>query len=140
MLAQAVAEARGGALKIVIRNTAGQPIYEQIKEQVKAAIYTGELAEGEALPSIRQLARDLKISVITTTRAYNDLEQEGFIANVQGKGCFVQPKDDGLLREQLLREAEAGMAQAVKAAKNAGMSRDELCGVLDWIWKEESDG
>ncbi len=127
-------------MKIVIRNTAGQPIYEQIKEQVKAAIYTGELAEGEALPSIRQLARDLKISVITTTRAYNDLEQEGFIANVQGKGCFVQPKDDGLLREQLLREAEAGMAQAVKAAKNAGMSRDELCGVLDWIWKEESDG
>ena len=126
-------------MKIVIRNTAGQPIYEQIKEQVKAAIYTGELAEGEALPSIRQLARDLKISVITTTRAYNDLEQEGFIANVQGKGCFVQPKDDGLLREQLLREAEAGIAQAVKAAKNAGMSRDELCGVLDWIWREESD-
>ena len=71
-------------MKIVIRNTAGQPIYEQIKEQVKAAVYTGELAEGDMLPSIRQLARDLKISVITTTRAYSDLEQEGFIASVQG--------------------------------------------------------
>ena len=127
-------------MKIVIRNTAGQPIYEQIKEQVKAAVYTGELAEGDMLPSIRQLARDLKISVITTTRAYSDLEQEGFIASVQGKGCFVRPKDDALLREQLLREAEAGLSMAVKAAKNAGMARDELVDVLDWIWKEETDG
>ncbi len=91
-------------MKIVILNTAKIPIYEQIKEQIKAAIYSGELVEGEVLPSIRQLARDLKISVITTTRAYNDLEQEGFIVSVPGKGCFVMPKNSELIREQSLRE------------------------------------
>ncbi|MDF2839017.1 MAG: putative transcriptional regulator, partial [Evtepia sp.] len=85
-------------MKIVIRNTAGSPIYEQIKEQIKAAIYQGDLKEGETLPSIRQLARDLKISVITTTRAYNDLELEGFLASVPGKGFFVLPQNSQLIR------------------------------------------
>jgi len=124
-------------LKIIILNTAGIPIYEQIKEQIKTAIYSGELAEGEMLPSIRQLARDLKISVITTTRAYNDLEQEGFIASVQGKGCFVKPKNDELIREQALRDIENGFAAAITAAKNAQISKEELYNIFEVIVREE---
>lgn len=125
-------------MKIIILNTAGIPIYEQIKEQIKTAIYSGELAEGEMLPSIRQLARDLKISVITTTRAYNDLEQEGFIANVQGKGCFVKPKNNELIREQALRDIENGFASAITAAKNAQISKNELYNIFEVIAKEEA--
>ena len=79
-------------MRIIISNSSGMPIYEQIKEQIKEAILSGEVAEGDMLPSIRQLAKDLKISVITTTRAYNDLQQEGFVTNVQGKGCYVLPQ------------------------------------------------
>jgi GntR family transcriptional regulator len=81
-------------LKIVISNRSGIPIYEQIKEQIKEAIISGVLLEDERLPSIRALARDLKISAITTARAYSDLKAEGFIANVPGKGCFVLPRND----------------------------------------------
>jgi GntR family transcriptional regulator len=125
-------------LKIVILNTAGIPIYEQIKEQIKAAIYAGELAENEALPSIRQLARDLKISVITTTRAYNDLEQEGFIANMQGKGCFVCPKNEELIREKALREIENGFVAAIFAAKVTRIQKKELLDMFDIIAREEN--
>jgi len=124
-------------LKIVILNTAGVPIYEQIKEQIKAAIYSDELKEDEALPSIRQLAKDLKISVITTTRAYNDLEQEGFIANVQGKGCFVKPKNNELIREQALRGVENGFMTAIAAAKKAKLSKSELYNIFEVIVGEE---
>jgi GntR family transcriptional regulator len=126
-------------LKIVIRNTAGSPIYEQIKEQVKAAIYQGGLKEGETLPSIRQLARDLKISVITTTRAYNDLEQEGFLASVPGKGFFVLPQNSQLIREQSLREIESHFMAALAAAKQAGISKGEFAGMLEIILKEEDN-
>lgn len=125
-------------MKIIILNTAGVPIYEQIKAQIKAAIYSGELEENEALPSIRQLAKDLKISVITTTRAYNDLEQEGFITSVQGKGCFVRPKNNELIREQALREIENGLINAVTAAKNAQIPKSELYEILSVIVKEEA--
>ena len=79
-------------MNIIISNTSGIPIYEQIKDQLKEAIFSGELKDGDLLPSIRQLAKDLQISVITTMRAYNDLEQEGFIVSVQGKGSYVKPK------------------------------------------------
>ena len=91
-------------MKIIISNTSGIPIYEQIKEQIKSAILSGEIEENEMLPSLRQLARDLKISVLTTTRAYTELEQEGFVTNVQGKGCYVMGRGSELIREQLLRE------------------------------------
>lgn len=124
-------------MKIVILNTAGIPIYEQIKEQIKADIYSGELAENEALPSIRQLAKDLKISVITTTRAYNDLEQEGFIATQQGKGCFVKPKNNELIREQALREIENHFLSAITLAKNMQISKNELCDIFELIAKED---
>lgn len=125
-------------MKIAILNTAGIPIYEQIKEQIKAAIYSGELEEGEALPSIRQLARDLKISVITTTRAYTDLEQEGFIANVQGKGCYVKPKNRELIREQALRDIENSFTQAIGAAKTAQIEKSELIDIFECVAKEEA--
>lgn len=125
-------------MKIVILNTVGVPIYGQIKEQIKNAIYSNELEEGEALPSIRQLARDLKISVITTTRAYNDLEQEGFITNVQGKGCFVKPKNNELIREQALSDIEKDFTSAITIAKNAQISKKELYTILEVIVKEES--
>ena len=88
----------GDYLKIIISNRSGVPIYEQIKAQIKEAIFSGELQEDDLLPSIRQLARDLKISVITTTRAYNDLEAEGFIVSVQGKGCYVLPQNKEMAR------------------------------------------
>ena len=113
-------------MRIIIRNTSGKPIYEQIKEQIKEAILSDELNEGDILPSIRQLASELKISVVTTTRAYSDLEQEGFIVNVQGKGCFVSPKDNELVREQLLCKIEDGFGAAISAAKIAKLSREEL--------------
>ena len=127
-------------MKIIISNSSGVPIYEQIKEQAKAAILSGQLAEGEALPSIRQLARDLKISVITTTRAYNDLAQEGFVANVQGKGCYVLPQNPELVRENALRDIEAGLSAAITAAKIAGIPAAEIKTILDILLAEEDYG
>ena len=123
-------------MRIIISNTSGKPIYEQIKEQIKVAILSDEICEGEMLPSIRQLARDLKISVITTTRAYNDLELEGFIVNVQGKGCFVLTKNSELIREQLLRKIEDGFLSAISVGRIAKLSSSELLQILVYILEE----
>jgi GntR family transcriptional regulator len=120
----------GGALHIVISNVSPLPIYEQIKEQVKAQILSGELAEDEMLPSLRGLARDIKISVLTTTRAYNELEQEGFITSRQGKGFYVMPSGSSLIHEQLVREVEQNLTGAIKAAQRANMSQDEIISLL----------
>ena len=113
-------------MTVIIKNSSGVPIYEQIKEQIKEAILNDEMNEGDILPSIRQLARDLKVSVITTTRAYTNLEQEGYIINVQGKGCYVAPKDSDLIREQLLRKIEDSFDAAINAARIAKLPREEL--------------
>ncbi len=126
-------------MRIIIKNTSKQPIYEQIEEQIKEAILCDELKEGDILPSIRQLARDLKISVITTTRAYAELEQEGFIAIQQGKGCFVLPKNSEIVREQLLRKIEECFSTAVNVAKSANLSNDELMKMLKFIMAEQQD-
>jgi GntR family transcriptional regulator len=123
-------------LRIIITNTSGKPIYEQIEDQIKEAILSDELSEGDLLPSIRQLANELRISVITTTRAYTDLEQEGFISIVQGKGCYVLPKNSEYVREQLLRKVEEGILSAVSAGKTAKLSREELLKMFDLILKE----
>ena len=125
-------------MKIIISNHSGEPIYEQIKEQIKTAIFSGELLEGEPLPSIRQLAKDLKISVITTVRAYNDLEQGGYVANVQGKGCYVLPQNKELIRENALREIERGLMIAISAATTAKINKDEVISMLDVLSKEEN--
>lgn len=123
-------------MRIIIKNTSDSPIYEQIKEQIKAAILSDELSEGDMLPSIRQLAKDLKISVITTTRAYSDLEEEGFIAVQQGKGCFVLPKNSEIVREQLMRKIEDSFVTAVNTGKTAKLSHDELIKMLEFIMEE----
>jgi len=116
----------GELVTIIIKNSSGMPIYEQIKEQIKRSILNDELEEGDTLPSIRQLAADLKVSVITTTRAYSELEQEGYIYNVQGKGCFVAPKDSELIREQLIRKIEDHFTDAINAARIPKLSEEEL--------------
>lgn len=120
-------------MRVVLSNSAGVPLYEQIKEQVKAAILAGELVEGAGLPSVRSLARDLRISVITTSRAYAELAAEGFVANVAGKGAFVLPVDSALVREQLLRQVESGLQAALDAARLAGLGRDDLVQMLDGL-------
>ena len=126
-------------MNIVISNSSNLPIYEQIKEQVKAQILSGELAEDEMLPSLRQLARDLKISVLTTTRAYNELEQEGFITSRQGKGFFVMSSGSDLIREQLIREVELNLNKAIRAGQRASMSNDEIISLLRLLLEVEND-
>jgi GntR family transcriptional regulator len=122
-------------LKIILSNRSGVPIYEQIKEQIKEAIFSGELREDALLPSIRQLARDLKISVITTARAYNDLQQEGFVVQMQGKGCYVLPRNTELARENALNKTEAGLQAAIAAAKTEGISKEEIIERLHLLWE-----
>lgn len=117
-------------MKIVIKNKSELPIYEQIEQQMKAQILDGTVTEDEQLPSIRQLARDLKISVITTTRVYNDLADEGFIISVSGKGYYVAPRNNELLRERMLFEMEDGLEKAVTNGRNAGLADDEIVDAL----------
>ena len=118
-------------MRIVLAHQSGIPIYEQIKEQIKDSVLSGELPENELLPSIRQLARDLKVSVITTTRAYNDLEIEGFIQTVPGKGCYVKKVNDDLIRFQYLAETKTTLITAIKQGRMAGLTMAELHKLLD---------
>ncbi len=113
-------------MKIIVSNQSELPIYAQIKEQLKEQILNGQIPEGSTLPSIRQLAKEVGVSVITTTRAYSDLEAEGFIATMQGKGSVVLSTDNSLLREQYLMRIEAGLTTAIETAKAMGMSEEEL--------------
>ena len=113
-------------MKIVIKNKSELPIYEQIEQQIKNQILDGTIGEDEQLPSIRQLARDLKISVITTTRVYNDLSDEGFIISVAGKGEFAAPRNNDLLKERMLCEMEEGLEKAVASGRNAGLSDEQI--------------
>lgn len=122
-------------MKIIIKNKSDVPIYEQIKEQLRTQILEGKIIEDEQLPSIRQLARDLRISVITTTRAYNDLSDEGFIISVAGKGYYVAPSNNELLRERMLCEMEEGLEKAVASGRNAGLSDEEISAALRQIMK-----
>lgn len=123
-------------MKIFIKNKSDVPIYEQIEEQIRTQILEGQTEENEQLPSIRQLARDLKISVITTTRVYNDLADEGFIISVAGKGYFVAPRNNELLRERMLCDMEEALEQAVISGRNAGLSDDEIAAALQKFMEE----
>ena len=127
-------------MKLIISNVSGVPIYEQIKQQIKSAILSGELQEEEALPSLRTLAKDLKISVLTVTRAYTELEQEGYVKNVQGRGCFVLGRGSELLREQLIRKVEAGLTEAIDAARLADLPAQELHRLLDILMEDKTNG
>ena len=123
-------------MEIVISNSSGQPIYEQIVTQIKSSVMQGGLRDGERLPSIRSLANDLGVSVITTKRAYADLEDQGFIKTVQGKGCFVSCANAELLREEQLRRVESGLAEALAGAREAGLTLEEVHGLVDTLWEE----
>lgn len=113
-------------MNILIDNRSGTPIYEQIYTQIKAHIIGGTVGENELLPSIRNLAKDLRVSVITTKRAYDELEREGFIYTVAGKGCFAAPKDTELMREEHLRRIEEHLRAIRELAAACGLRREEL--------------
>ena len=123
-------------MNIFIDNKSGSPIYDQIYSEIKALIMNGELSEGEALPSIRNLAKDLRISVITTKRAYEELEKEGFIYTLPGKGCFVAERNTEILKEENLRRMEEHMEEILKLGKGAGLSGDEILGMMKTIMEE----
>lgn len=123
-------------MKILISNKSDLPIYEQIKVQMKEQILNGSIPENEFLPSIRQLAKELGISVITTTRAYSELENEGFIATIRGKGSYVLPKDTEMVREQYLKEIEEALTIAIEKSKLANIQKDELILILKNLIEE----
>ena len=120
-------------MNVVISNQSGVPIYEQIKEQIKTSILSGELSEGTPLPSLRQLARDLQVSLVTTTRAYSELELEGFVQTMPGKGVYVKKIDDAFVRDKYLKETEEALATAIQRGKLAGLSIDDLHKIMDTI-------
>lgn len=125
-------------MQLYIDNRSGAPIYDQIYSQIKDAILSGQVTEGEALPSIRALAKDLRISVITTKRAYDELEREGFIYTMPGKGCFVAERSTELLREENLRKIESHMQEIRRLANACRLTEQEL----DDMWrlqKEEAE-
>ena len=124
-------------MDIIISNAGGVPIYDQITRQIKGLILRGELKEGEALPSMRLLARELRISVITTKRVYEELDREGFITTVPGKGCFVAPQDPALAREETLRRVEEHLTRAVEAAKVGGITLEEMTDTLNILYGDE---
>ncbi len=124
-------------MRIIISNASPDPIYEQITRQIKAQIISGELQEGEALPSIRRLAMDLQISVITTKRAYEELEKEGFVDTVEGKGSFVAMQNKELLREKKMKIVEDKLAEAVAEARLLGITRAELEEMLGLLYLEK---
>lgn len=124
-------------MNIIISNSSGKPIYEQIVAQIKQLIMTDVLKEGDALPSMRTLAKELRISVITTKRAYEELEKEGFIETITGKGSFVAGKDKELIREERYRQIEAFLEKACETARMNGMTLEELLDIMTLLYKEE---
>ena len=124
-------------MQLYIDNRSGAPIYDQIYSQIKDAIVSGQVAAGEALPSIRALAKDLRISVITTTRAYDELERDGFIDRVPGKGCYVAEKNLELVREAHLKQIEDHMSEIVSLAAGCSLSEEDTVRMLRLIWENE---
>ena len=122
-------------MDLIISNASGKPIYEQIYVQIKNAILSGALSPGEALPSIRALAKDLRISVITTTRAYDELEKDGFIDRVPSKGCYVAEQNLELVREAHLRQIEDHMSTIVTLAKGCSLTEEEAVQMLRLMWE-----
>ena len=123
-------------MNIIISNSSGKPIYEQITSQIKQQILSGQLQPHEALPSMRFLAKELRISVITTKRAYEDLEKDGFIYTVVGKGSFVADANHELIREEQLKKIEEHLEQAVEIASQSNVSREEVAEMLQMLYEE----
>jgi len=126
----------GGKMNIIISNSSDKPIYEQITGQIKNLIMSGQLKEGTPLPSMRTLAKELRISVITTKRAYEDLERDGFITTMVGKGSFVKAADTRLVREERLKEIEDLLARAVSVAATSGIEQNEVEEILRILYAE----
>ena len=124
-------------MDIIISNSQNEPIYAQIENQIKAMIMQAKLREGDALPSMRSLAKELRISLITTKRAYEELERDGYIVTVVGKGCFVAPQNTQLVREQNLREVENLLSKAVEIASMCDISKEEVSDILTYIYEEK---
>lgn len=127
-------------MNIIISNSSGVPIYEQIEEQIKTQIMAGSLSAGDALPSMRMFAKELKISIITTKRAYEDLERDGYISSVQGKGCFVNAMNSDLVKENMLFSIQELFDTAVDKAFIGKISLEELTKTLSIIYKEKDNG
>lgn len=126
-------------MDIILRNSSDDPIYQQIIDQLKAQIIEGKLKAGDALPPMRTLASQLRISVITTKRAYAELEREGYIENFTGKGCFVKSQNTDFLREETVRQTEEMLTQVCKRARLCGLSADDLKEMVDLMYSEEND-
>lgn len=124
-------------MDIIISNSNGKPIYEQITGQIKNMIINGELSAGQPLPSMRLLAKELRISVITTKRAYEDLERDGFITTLVGKGSFVSETNTELVKEEQLKIIEEYLEKAAESARMSGIKLEELHDILDMIYKED---
>ena len=127
----------GAVMDIIISNSAGKPIYEQITSQIKEMIMNGTLKEGDPLPSMRNLAQQLRISIITTKRAYEDLERDGFIESFTGKGSFVSGQNQELVREEGLKQIEKHLSDAIEKSKQFGISFEELSELLNMLYKGE---
>lgn len=126
-------------MDIILKNSSDAPIYQQIINQIKAHIIEGKLTAGDALPSMRTLASQLRISVITTKRAYEELEREGYIENFTGKGCFVKSQNTDFLREETIRQTEELLAQVCKKARLCGLNADDLKEMVDLMYSEENE-
>lgn len=121
-------------MNIILSNSSDEPIYQQIERQIKEQIMNGVLAAGEALPSMRILAQQLRISLITTKRAYEDLERDGFIDNFVGRGCFVRQQNTDFIREEVIRRTEELLAKACESAKQCNLTLDEMKDILEMIY------
>ena len=126
-------------MDIIITNSVDTPLYEQVKEQIKNKIVANELKAGELLPSIRSLAKDLRISVITTKNAYDELEKEGYVETIPGKGTYVANKNTELIKEEQLQKVEGLIDTAVSIAKISGITKDEIKEMLDILYGEENE-
>ena len=124
-------------MNFIISNNSEIPIYEQIKREMKKAISQNELKESEALPSVRNLAKDLRISVLTVKKAYDELEQEGYIKTVQGKGSFVIPRNKELAKEEQIKQIEQHIEEIIKISRSTGISKNEIIELFEYLYGEE---
>ncbi len=126
-------------MQIIISNSSDTPIYQQIVDNIKEAILNGDLIGGEALPSIRTLAKDLKISNITTKRAYEELEKDGFIEAIATKGYFVKNKSEDFKKEEILKKVETALNETIKIANTYGITKEEVLNMLNILYEEENN-
>ena len=127
----------GGRLELFINNHASKPIYEQISDQIKALIMSGELQSGEAIPSIRSMAKSLHISVLTVQKAYDKLQADGFIETTAGKGCFVSAQNQDFYLEEQQKKIEEHFNEAIEIARSSGIKLDKLIGLLSLLYEED---